>query len=178
MQWTTTTSLTTIRRPSATSPRSRAALTRVRDLAVSSRRSRSLTARIQGSPTSESRIKVAREGGMTISDIKLESGFSIFWQRDESRDGHVDKEPVTRRLFSLCSISLLRSCNSNICPETTDRSFWNVERKDSNESSRETLVCSIAMSADSNAPSVDLLGLGRAVRRILWLSRGLPDNQK
>lgn len=37
-------------------------------------------------------------------------------------------------------MSLLLSCNSDICPDTADKSFWNVERNDSRESSKLTLV--------------------------------------
>jgi hypothetical protein len=35
---------------------------------------------IHGSPTSVSRISVVMDGGIVISEIKLESGFSIFWR--------------------------------------------------------------------------------------------------
>jgi hypothetical protein len=87
----------TILNPSTTSPKSRAALTREREFKVSSRRSKSSMAGIHGSPTSESRMREASAGGIVTSESRLESGFSI-----------------RRRLFSLLSMSLLRSCNSEI----------------------------------------------------------------
>lgn len=96
----------TMRSPSATSPRSLAALTRDRTFRISNRRSRSVIVAIQGSPTSVSKIVTASDGGIARSDRRLESGFSIL-----------------RRLFSLLSMSLLLSCSSDIWPDTEERSF-------------------------------------------------------
>lgn len=69
---------TTILRPSVTSPRSRAALTRALALDEFNRLSSSSIASIQGSPTFESRIRVASEGETVMSDRRFERGLSIF----------------------------------------------------------------------------------------------------
>lgn len=134
---------TTILSPSATSPKSLAALTRERAFSVSSRRSKSSISVIHDSPTSDSRMVEARLGEIVTSDSKLESGFSMRWQilYAFSAKAGLQNDDLTRRLFSLLSISLLRSCSSDIWPETAERSFWKVERKDSKESSKLTLVC-------------------------------------
>ena len=71
---------TTIRNPSMTSPKSRAAFTRKRDLAVVILLSKSGTASSHGSPTLVSSSVVASEGGIMISDTKLDNGRSILWK--------------------------------------------------------------------------------------------------
>jgi hypothetical protein len=68
---------TTILNPSITSPKSRAAFTRVRAFAVVNFLSKSIMASIHGSPTLVSSIVVAREGGIMMSESKLDSGRSI-----------------------------------------------------------------------------------------------------
>lgn len=72
---------TTILRPSATSVRSLAALTRFRVLNARSRRSKSSIAVNHDSPTSVSKMMVARDGGMHRSDKRLDKGLSIFCKR-------------------------------------------------------------------------------------------------
>ena len=68
-----------MRRPSATSDKSRAALTRPRNFKASSRISNSGIASTHGSPTGVSRIRVASGGGIVRSTSKLDSGRSIFY---------------------------------------------------------------------------------------------------
>jgi hypothetical protein len=70
---------TTIRNPSATSPRSLAALTRDRAFVVSSFFSKSGIAVIQGSPTSESSMRVVSAGDNVMSVMRFESGLSILY---------------------------------------------------------------------------------------------------
>lgn len=133
--------LTTIRSPSATSWRSLAAFTLPRSFNASNLRSNSWIASIHGSPTDVSRMIVARGGGMVRSTSKLDSGFSIFYAGNQHK---LAMSPYLRRtllLFNRLSMSLLRSCRSDIWPDTADRSFWNVDRNDSSVSRRFTLVC-------------------------------------
>lgn len=73
------TTLTTMRRPSATSAISLAAFTRTLVFKESNLTSNSGIAVIHGSPTSVSRISVAKEGGIHRSAKRFESGLSIFW---------------------------------------------------------------------------------------------------
>jgi len=70
---------TTILNPSATSPRSLAALTRDRAFVVSSLLSKSGIEVIQDSPTSESSMRVVSAGGNVMSVIRLDSGLSILY---------------------------------------------------------------------------------------------------
>lgn len=66
-----------MRKPSATSDRSRAALTLALTLRASSLLSNSYMASIHGSLTCVSRIMVANSGGMQRSMSKFDRGFSI-----------------------------------------------------------------------------------------------------
>lgn len=68
-----------MRKPSATSPRSRAAFTRERHFNTWRCLSKSEMAEIHGSPTSVSKIVVASVGGIVRSVKRLDSGFSIFY---------------------------------------------------------------------------------------------------
>ena len=81
-------------------------------------------------------------------------------------------------LLKRLPMSLLRSCRSDICPETADRSFWNVERNDSRESRSWTLVCGGAARETGNIydqmPGA-LPELGRGALRTPWLDRELEE---
>ena len=68
-------------------------------------------------------------------------------------------------------MSLLRSCRSEICPETADRSFWNVDRNDSRESSRFTLVC-VSVSIPRMRETADGMHLDLVVEFYELLSAG------
>ena len=87
---------------------------------------------------SVSRIVVMSDGGRHMSAIKLDKGRSIFYTKNTISEltlsGSADG--LTRRLLSLLSSCLLRSCKSDICPDTAPKSFWNVDKNDSSESSR------------------------------------------
>ena len=73
-----------------------------------------------------------------MSAIKLDKGLSIFCTKKVVNGlGLSDfADRLTRRLLSLLSSCLLRSCRSDICPDTAPKSFWNVDKNDSSESSR------------------------------------------
>ena len=77
-----------------------------------------------------------------MSEMRLDKGFSILWMIFGQTLGlrRWGMSTLTRRLFSLFSMSLLLSCNSDIWPETACKSFWKVDRNDSREPSRLTLV--------------------------------------
>lgn len=76
------------------------------------------------------------------------------------------REPgQTRRLLSLLSISLLLSWSSDIWPDTAVKSFWNVDKNDSRESSKLTLVCVRNEQRDIAGTLVGSPGL---VHVVLW----------
>ena len=77
---------TTIRNPSVTSDKSRAALTRFRAFVEFNRCSKSGIAVNHVSSTSVSSIVVAREGEILKSESKLDNGFSIFYKGKKTHD--------------------------------------------------------------------------------------------
>ena len=82
-----------------------------------------------------------RWGYCNVGDETREWSFNFLQRTMRYQQESVAEQMVgTFRLFSLPSMSLLLSCSSDIWPATAARSFWNVERKDSRLSSRETLV--------------------------------------
>ena len=80
----TRTERTTIRKPSVTSDKSRAALTRFLELIVLRRDSNSGITDIHASSTSVSRMVVTSDGVMHRSARRLESGFSILCRAEMS----------------------------------------------------------------------------------------------
>ena len=60
-----------------------------------------------------------------MSVIKLDKGLSIFYTKNTVNDPIVNGfvGGLTRRLLSLLSNCLLRSCKSDICPDTAPKSL-------------------------------------------------------
>jgi len=60
-----------------------------------------------------------------MSVIKLDNGLSIFYTKNRINGPVLSgfANGLTRRLLSLLSSCLLRSCKSDICPETAPKSF-------------------------------------------------------
>lgn len=55
---------------------------------------------------------------------KLDNGFSIFCMKSQVSGVHgKEQHYLTLRLLRRFSMSLLRSCSSDICPDTAERSF-------------------------------------------------------
>jgi hypothetical protein len=157
-----------MRRPSAISLISLAAFTFVLDFIFSNLSSNSLMESIHGSPTSVSRINLARVGEIVMSEIRSESGFSIFCTEDyfSVRIGGAMHDN-TLRLLSRCSMFLLRSCSSDICPETWVSSFRKLDKKFSNWSRRLTLVYGILNYSQETQHCIHALPSDRVAPRIL-----------
>lgn len=99
-----------MRKPSATSDRSRAAFTLALTLRASSLLSNSYMASIHDSPTCVSRMIVANSGGMQRSTSKFDRGFSILYNAPVFKVNSVRGARIhTLRLFSRLSMSLLLS---------------------------------------------------------------------
>ena len=80
---------------------------------------------IHASEISVSRIVAISDGGRQMSAIKLDKGLSIFYAKAMVNNLKVRSfvNRLARRLLSLLSTCLLRSCRSDIWPDTALKSL-------------------------------------------------------
>lgn len=122
-----------------------------------------------------SRSVRTRAGGRVISASRALSSGSVFYQ-SASVQGQHDLQIHTFRPLNSSSISLLRACRSDTCPETADRSVWNVERYDASESSSSVLDCHSQSSTRTSHGLHIVLPKSRAtyinigLQLVVWLS--------